>query len=323
MESAVRRNWRMAGAFFESALTPAAPAPEPGHPAGPAAEGAIGAFVAGRLARSAGARDFKLYVPLGTLAGPRPLIVMLHGCQQDPDDFALATGMNLAAQELGFYVLYPAQSTQANPHRCWNWFKPGHQGRGRGEPALLVAMVREVVARHTIDPGRIYVAGLSAGGAMAAILGALYGDVFAAVGVHSGLPRGAARDLRTALDAMRGDRLVPARAVPVPAPGAPLIVIHGDADRTVHPVNGQGLFDTAGQAASPLEITTVAAGARRGYTRRLRRDAQGRIVVEHWLVHGGTHGWSGGHRQGSFSDPQGPDATEALLRFFSQHRLQP
>jgi poly(hydroxyalkanoate) depolymerase family esterase len=260
-------------------------------------------------------RDYKLYVPSGAQGRALPLVVMLHGCTQDADDFAAGTRMNALAREQGFCVLYPVQSQRANPQRCWNWFKHSHQQRGRGEAALLAGMVQDVVARHGLDPNRVYVAGLSAGGAMAAVLGHAYPDVFAAVGVHSGLPAGAARDLPSALQAMQGTG-TPVETRPL---AVPTIVFHGSADKTVHPGNGGRVFGTAlpdlpAQAPDVVE----APGVRRS-TRRVRCDAQGRVVAEHWSIDGAPHAWSGGSPQGSYTDPQGPDASREMLRFFLSH----
>jgi poly(hydroxyalkanoate) depolymerase family esterase len=275
-----------------------------------AAPGA-GTFTAGRFADGRTARDYKLYVPPQAGARPLPLVVMLHGCTQDPDDFAAGTRMNDIAREHGCFVLYPAQSQQANPQRCWNWFKHSHQQRGRGEPALLAAMTREVMARHDIDPACVFVAGLSAGGAMAAILGETHPDLYAAVGVHSGLAAGAANDLPSALAAMRSGAAASSRG-----DGPPVIVFHGDADSTVHPANGDHVIaGRAGDAqAADADRQRVPGG--RGYTRRVHRAADGRGVAEHWVVHGSGHAWSGGSRAGSYTDPAGPDASAEMLRFF-------
>jgi poly(3-hydroxybutyrate) depolymerase len=177
---------------------------------------------------------------------------------------------------------------------------------------MLAAMARDIIARYPVDAARVYVAGLSAGGAMAAIVATAYPDVFAAAGVHSGLPVGAARDLPSALQAMNsGDTRVRASGA------VPVIVIHGDADRTVHPSNGESIF---GDAACESEKGSTVDG--HAWTRRVRRDSTGRVIAEHWSIHGADHAWSGGSHRGSYTDPGGPDATAAMLRFFAQHQRQ-
>jgi poly(hydroxyalkanoate) depolymerase family esterase len=286
---------------------------EPPEPA-PASQHPADCFVPGQFSDGRTGRHYKLYIPPQAGERPLPLVVMLHGCTQDPDDFALGTRMNEASRSQGCFVLYPAQSQQANPQRCWNWFKHNHQQRGRGEPALLAAMTRDVIARHDIDPARVYVAGLSAGGAMAAILGQTYPELYAAVGVHSGLAAGAARDLPSALAAMRSGA-----AAPTPCPGPPTIVFHGDADATVHPVNGEQVINgNVGRSGAEPEVDRRRAAGGRGYTRRVHRSREGAVLAEHWVVHGSGHAWSGGSPQGSFTDPAGPDASDQMLRFFLQ-----
>lgn len=277
----------------------------------PAPAASAGEFIAGHYADAAGARDYKLYVPPEHRGRSLPLVVMLHGCTQDPDDFARGTGMNDAALERGFFVLYPAQSAKVNPQRCWNWFKRNHQRRGQGEPALLAGMTRDVMKRHDIDPRRVYVAGLSAGGAMAAILGETYPDLYAAVGVHSGLPAGAATDVGSALAAMKQGSTA---AHPSEA-RTPTIVFHGDRDATVHPINGEQIVAAHGGARAP-EVERARSANGREYTRSVYRDENLRVVAEHWVVHGAAHAWSGGSALGSYTDARGPDATEELLRFF-------
>ncbi|RZL93064.1 MAG: PHB depolymerase family esterase [Variovorax sp.] len=278
-----------------------------------------GRFVAGSFADAAGRRDYKLYVPPGAGERPLPLVVMLHGCTQDPDDFSAGTAMNDAALAQGFFVLYPAQSRQANPQGCWNWFKHSHQKRGRGEPALLAGMTREVMAQHAIDPRRVYVAGLSAGGAMAAILGEAYPDLYAAVGVHSGLAAGVASDLPAALMAMqRGGTQAGGGSS-----GMPTIVFHGDADATVHASNGDQVIAASVGKTTSVEVEHLQAKGGRGSTRRLHRSADGRVVAEHWKVHGAPHAWSGGSAKGSYTDVRGPDASAEMLRFFFDHPRQP
>lgn len=274
-------------------------------------------FVTGHFGHGRAGRDFKLFIPPQAAQGARlPLVVMLHGCTQHADDFAAGTGMNELARTEGFYVLYPEQSARANPQRCWNWFKSQHQQRDRGEPATLAAITRHVMASHGIDPARVYVAGLSAGGAMAAVLGQAYPDLFAAVGVHSGLAPGAATDLPGALAAMKGHET----AAPVPC-RVPTIVFHGDADATVHARNGTAVFDAArpGDATVRSERRTQRKG--RAATCHQCVTDDGRVMAEHWVVHGGAHAWSGGHSAGSYTDPAGPDASAEMLRFFLSHRL--
>jgi poly(hydroxyalkanoate) depolymerase family esterase len=274
-----------------------------------------GQFIDGRWGNGAGARDYKLYVP--PQAGKRrlPLVVMLHGCTQDPEDFAAGTRMNETAGAQDCYVLYPAQSRQANPQGCWNWFKHSHQVRGRGEPALLAGMTREVMANHRIDPARVYVAGLSAGGAMAAILGETYPELFAAVGVHSGLAAGAAKDLPSALAAMRSGGATAQSA----KPGRPTIVFHGDADGTVHPSNGAQVIAASGAGSQDVEVERRRAAGGRAYTRQVHRTSDGRVQAEHWVVHGSAHAWSGGSPEGSYTDKAGPDASAEMLRFFLEN----
>jgi poly(hydroxyalkanoate) depolymerase family esterase len=262
-----------------------------------------GRFVLASYTNDSGTRAYKTYIPARGEGQARPLVVMLHGCQQTPDDFAAGTRMNELAEEIGFIVVYPEQGAAANASRCWNWCQPDNQQRDDGEPSLIAGITRAVIATYAVDPSRVYVAGLSAGGAMAAIMGHTYPDLYAAVGIHSGLPYAAARDLPSALIAMRG------WSVPSSARGAvPTIVFHGDGDTTVHPRNGEQLFTSQ----------TVENGEESGrkYTRTTQADASGKPALEHWLVHGAGHAWSGGSANGSYTDPRGPDATRAMLRFF-------
>ncbi len=275
---------------------------------------AAGEFIAGTYTDTAGSRDYKLFLPPTAGEQPVPLVVMLHGCTQNPDDFAAGTDMNELALERGFIVLYPAQSQRANPQRCWNWFKHNHQQRGRGEPALLAGMTREVMARHAVDPQQVFVAGLSAGGAMAAILGEAYPELYAAVGVHSGLAAGAASDVGSAFAAMKGGG---ARARGA-ASGVPTIVFHGDADATVAPSNGEQVIAASVGPDAKLESQAPVDGLA-AVTRSLHRVADGRVLGEHWLLHGAPHAWSGGNAKGSYTYPAGPDASAEMLRFFMEH----
>ena len=278
----------------------------------PAARGADilgpGAFLEGSHAGQAGARRYRLYVPARPASGPRPLLVMLHGCTQDAEDFAAGTAMNLAAERHGCLVLYPEQASSANHSQCWNWFEHAHQQRGQGEAALIAGMTRQVLEQHGGDPARVYVAGLSAGGAMAAVMATAYPDLYAAVGVHSGLAAGSARDLVTGLQAMKGKH--PGRQA-TPGRRVPAIVFHGERDATVHPSNGVAAYRQFGGAAA-TEIEEQG----RGHTRAMTLDANGRVLAEHWRLHGAGHAWSGGSAAGSYTDPSGPDASGEMLRFF-------
>lgn len=289
----------------------------------PDASESDGRFTARVHRGAAGARPYKLYTPEVAPGQLAPLVVMLHGCTQDPDDFAAGTRMNEVAGNC--YVAYPGQTQGANPSKCWNWFKDGDQRRGRGEPAILADLVRELVRDHAVDPARVYVAGLSAGGAMAVILGRAYPEIFAAVGVHSGLPYAAASDVPSAFAAMRdasGARVSRRKSAAAPIP---TIVFHGDRDTTVHPCNGaevaaQGAErDAEGPACTRIETERVDAPGGRSYTREVARDDAGRVLAEHWLVHGAGHAWSGGSAAGSYTDPRGPDASAEMLRFFLEH----
>ncbi|MGT2479918.1 extracellular catalytic domain type 1 short-chain-length polyhydroxyalkanoate depolymerase [Methylobacterium oryzae CBMB20] len=265
---------------------------------------------------TAGSRHYKVYVPSGYTGQALPLVVMLHGCTQDPDDFAAGTQMNALAETQSFLVAYPAQSQAANMQRCWNWFAADDQKREGGEPELIAGIARAVIAEFSADPARVYAAGLSAGGAAAAILAATYPDLFAAVGVHSGLACGAARDMPSAFAAMKGQSAVTGRN----RQAVPTIVFHGDGDRTVHPDNGDQVLAQAG--ASPGLTETVTEGTSSGgmaYTRTIRSDASGRPVLEHWRLRGAGHAWSGGSAAGSYTEPRGPDASREMIRFFLAH----
>ena len=273
----------------------------------------------------AGTRAYKLYVPSGYVGQEVPLIVMLHGCTQDPDDFAAGTRMNALAEEQTFLVAYPARAQNANMSKCWNWFEAADQRRERGEPALIAGIMREILGEYNVTDGRVFVAGMSAGGAMAAIMGETYPDLFDAIGVHSGLAPGAARDLPSAFAAMRGGS--PAGTAGAATRPVRAIVFHGDRDTTVHPRNADHLlayYRASGArngGGNPAPSATVRQGEVPGghaYTRAVHRDAAGRAVAERWTVHGLGHAWSGGGRSGSYTDPKGPDASAEMVRFFCQ-----
>jgi len=276
-------------------------------------------YLSRSYACAAGRRNYKLYVPHRQHAGRRPLLVMLHGGTQDADDFAAGTRMNVLAEEHGFIVAYPSQCKSANPSLCWNWFKPEDQVRCAGEPSIIAGITDEIVAEYDIDPQRVFVAGLSAGGAMAGVMGATYPEVYAAVGVHSGLPYRSATDVASAFSAMRGDPGLQRRQRKTgPRSDHALrvrtIVFHGDADQIVHPSNAAKIIEA--KTGDTVERAKVRSSASRAYTRAATRDKTGTVVVEQWLIHGSGHAWSGGSADGTYTDPHGPDASREMLRFF-------
>lgn len=281
-----------------------------------------GTFLNHRFSCDVGVMDYKLFIPSGLCEAP-PLIVMLHGCTQTPDDFARGTRMNALAQEHGYVVAYPAQTQSKNASKCWNWFRSQDQQRGQGEPALIAALARHLAKAHELDERRLYVAGLSAGGAMAAVLGSTYPDVFAAIGVHSGLPFGVAHDLPSAFAAMKqGASASPAGVRTSNINPVPAIVFHGDRDTTVDPCNGEAVIaQCIGTDAEPdAARATVERGSVPGghsYTRNVFRNPDGSVTAEQWVVHGAAHAWFGGDPAGSYTDPSGPDASKLMLRFFS------
>jgi poly(hydroxyalkanoate) depolymerase family esterase len=282
-------------------------------------------FLSRSFACAAGSRNYKLYIPRRPQTGRRALLIMLHGGTQDADDFAAGTRMNALAEEHGFIVAYPNQSNTANASLCWNWFSPENQMRGRGEPAIIAGITREIVAEYAVDPARVFVAGLSAGGAMAAVMGATYPDLYAAVGVHSGLPYRSAADLPSAFAAMRGDARLPgrrsrkSRGAADDSPRIRTIVFHGDADNIVHQSNAAKMVE-AEMGGEIVERAEARHDATRAHTRTVIRDRTGAVVVDQWLVHGSGHAWSGGSPDGSYTDPHGPDASREMLRFFLEER---
>ena len=292
-------------------------------------------FQEASFTNAAGSRRYKLFIPSAYCGQPMPLVVMLHGCKQSADDFALGTGMNALAEKEQCFVVYPQQSKTANGSDCWNWFNSQDQRRGCGEPAIIAGLTRELVTKYGLDAHRVYVAGLSAGGAMAVVMGRTYPDLYAAVGVHSGLPYGAAHDVPSAFAAMKGSGPAGAGAHGPRLQAMPTIVVHGDRDKTVHPCNGERVISQSAPSsrqtltgltvAAPLSIEEEKGGEPHGhaYTRRLYRNGSGEVVVEQWIVHGGGHAWFGGNARGSYTDPKGPDASQAMLRFFVAHARNP
>jgi len=293
-------------------------------------------LIDGVYVNAAGFRTYKLYVAASRGEKAPPLFVMLHGCQQNASDFAAGTRMNELAEECGGVVLYPEQCNMANMNGCWNWHDKRHQGVDCGEPSLIAGMTRLVMTDHGIDAARVYVAGMSAGGAMAVILGQAYPDLYAAVGVHSGVPSGVAVDLMSALSAMNSgptpsDRAA-ARRRTKGKHAIATIVFHGDRDRVVHPLNGKAVHTqacrrerrsplAAGIATSRSSGTRVQVGRRGRSFTRTSQVQDGVPQAELWMVHGAGHAWTGGSPDGTYTDVQGPDASREMVRFFLQQRL--
>lgn len=296
-----------------------------------------GEFVTREITTEHGSRRYKIYIPSGYgQAVASPLVVMLHGCTQDADDFARGTRMNTLADEKTMLVAYPEQPQSANPRKCWNWYDSSHQARESGEPALIASITRRVIADYHVDERRVYIAGVSAGAAMALVVALSYPELYAAVGTHSGVAYGAASNVTEALGAMQhggnpialgasATRAMEARSNGAKARSMPAIVFQGSRDQVVHAVN-------AGQIAAQLAVTqsrhdagyVMPADARRGvsaggyhYTHTVQ--GSGDAVVEVWMVDELGHAWSGGSSSGTFTDADGPDASREMIRFFLDH----
>lgn len=288
----------------------------------PAQSRSRGIFEQRHYVGAEGKMSYMLYLPSGMMDG-MPLVIMLHGCTQGPEDFARGTAMNELAEEMGFIVAYPRQTAAANMQRCWNWFRPGDQQRDMGEPALIAAATRRIASEFHADRRRIYVAGLSAGGAAAAILGSTYPDVYAAIGIHSGLVCGAARDMPSAFAAMRNGPSSSQRG-PRPDHFVPVITFHGDKDVTVNEQNSAYIFaEAAQQCGMSLAVRKETGGTAgiRKYTREMGCGPDGNILIERWTIRGAGHAWSGGSSSGTYTDASGPDASRAMLEFFLRHSL--
>jgi poly(hydroxyalkanoate) depolymerase family esterase len=287
-------------------------APEP-HPAPDLGE----RFLRRAYRGPAGSLDYRLYVPASHGQRELALVVMLHGCTQNPEDFALGTRMNALAEEFGLVVAYPHQTRLANPNGCWNWFDRRHQNRGSGEPAKLAGLAQALAKEFDVRRERVFAAGLSAGGAMAEVLAATYPNVFDAVGIHSGLPYKSAADVPSAFVAMKGTAAFD--AAPLAASGRHVrkIIFHGLADSTVNPVNGEHIFDEVERGETSLarsDLDWPIEGGR--VSRTVLKDADGLPAAEQWLVEGGGHAWFGGDPRGSFTQTVGLDASRVMVRFF-------
>jgi poly(hydroxyalkanoate) depolymerase family esterase len=277
------------------------------------APAAPGFFLDRSYGNAAGERTYKVYVPCAHAGRVLPLIVMLHGGTQGADDFAAGTRMNELAERHGFLLAYPEQSRAANPMGYWSWFQPADQERGSGEASLIAGITEEVTRQYAVDASRIYVAGFSAGGAMAAVMAAAYPDLYTAVGVHSGLPAGAAHDIPSAFAAMAHGG--PSRV----SPRVPLIVFHGEDDPTVDHVNADCLVRAVVADGRQPQTARGRVPGGHEYTRRVHTERDGTPLVEQWTVHQAGHAWSGGSPDGSYTDPRGPDASTALVGFFARH----
>lgn len=267
---------------------------------------------------AAGSLDYRLYVPANFEQRDLALVIMLHGCGQDPEDFALGTQMNALAEEFGLIVAYPRQTRRANPNGCWNWFDRRHQSRGSGEPAKLAGLAQALTHEFGIRKERVFAAGLSAGGAMAEVLAATYPDVFDAVGIHSGLPYKSAADVPSAFAAMKGNAA--AHDPEAPAQGdrrVRKIVFHGLADATVNPVNGERILEELERGDARVTRNDLGWESEAGrVSRTALKGADGRPVAEQWLVEGGGHAWFGGDARGSYTQTVGLDASRMMVRFF-------
>lgn len=277
---------------------------------------APGSFIDGQVAGPAGPLSYKLYTPRGSARRRLPLVVMLHGCTQTAADFAAGTRMNRLADELGFLVLYPQQSIKANMGRCWNWHHPANQRRGSGEPAAIAALTRLAIQTGRANPARVYIAGISAGGSAASIIGAAYPELFVAVGVHSAIPRGTITSVTGAMAAMRGGA---SGGIGRTARPLPTIVFHGDGDRVVHPSNAGGFVEHLRRSSTKVLAGRTEQGRSAGgrtFTRTVYSHGAGGVLLEDWTIHGSGHAWSGGSAAGSHTDPAGPDASREMIRFF-------
>lgn len=296
-----------------------------------------GRFIDGSYENRAGKRGYKLYIPGGYTGQPVPLIVMLHGCVQSADDLARGTRMNALAEEHTLLVAYPKQTLAPNRLNCWNWFNPEDQQREQGEPSIIAGLTRQIMSEYAVDPKRVYVAGISAGAAMSVVLGATYPDLYAAVGVHSGVEYAAAHNLMSAMKAAMSGGPDPRRNDLWPDGSSgragrfvPLILFHGDKDHVANRINAEQIItqwawahDHTGNSSG---LTSQAMKARvpggRSFTRTIYYGPHGRGVMEKWIIHEAGHAWAGGDGQVMFMDPLGPNASAEMVRFFLEHPRQ-
>lgn len=278
----------------------------------------MGKLLQKTFSHSDGTRTYKVHVPRGHHRQPMPLIVMLHGCTQSPEDFAAGTRMNALADEHSSVIVYPEQPAWANPTKCWSWFSSGDQQRDRGEPAIIAGITREVMQAYRIDERQVFVAGLSAGASMAVIMAATYPELYAAIGAHSGLPYRSATNMLSAFGAMRNGA---AAVESLGTIGIPIIVFHGQDDQTVNPCNSQQIISqwiASRPEAGGSNVYAEETGESNGhaYAKTQYRDTRGSLFAEHWVVNDLGHAWSGGSPTGSYTDSKGPDASQKMLSFF-------
>ena len=304
-----------------------------------------GEWVSGTANTEFGTRNYKLWVPSGLVKQkPAPLVLMLHGCMQKPEDLAAISGMNEIANRNNFLVVYPEQTAAANPLRCWNWFDPKHQASGSGEPALLAAVIKQVQASNSIDANRVFVAGISAGAAMAIVMGVTYPDLFNGIAACSGLEFKAANSADSGLVAMKQagpdpkqQGLIAYRAISENLRGKskhrmPVIVFQGDVDPYVNPLNAEQVITQWAKTNDYLDdgkdnesfkdqLARTTQGSVPGgheFTKSVYTDRAGRLLMEKWLVKGLGHAWSGSPTAGAFADPKGPNASFEIWRFFAE-----
>lgn len=293
-----------------------------------------GRFLRQSYTNDAGTRSYKLYIPSGYQGQSLPLVVMLHGCTQSPDDFAASTRMNELGEKHSFLVAYPEQTFKANFGKCWNWFKASEQQRDQGEPAIIAGITRQVIKEYNIDTRRVYIAGISAGGAMSMVMGMTHPDLYAATGIQSGVPYAVANNIPTGIAAIKmggsvsSDQLTSAPGDETRVRVVPTIVFHGDEDSMVNPTNGDGIIGQWMQVRAEKEsnqpapkVTTHRGQVPGGhsYTRSVYQIEGEPPIMEQWLVHGAGHAWSGGNPNIAWTDGRGPDASQEMLRFFFEH----